>query len=177
MGRVEVLIEVYVWPVRVLILGGGHVAVSLSKILDFLEIPYSVADDRSEFANRDNFLHAADIINELPHKALKKYKADDKTYIVIVTRGHSYDESCLRESLKTDACYIGMIGSRSKVKEIFKRLNREKLYPQKDKRVYSPIGLVLGGKTPNEIAISIASEILCVSYKTKPGHMREAALI
>ncbi|NLH39749.1 MAG: hypothetical protein GX445_06780 [Elusimicrobia bacterium] len=177
MGKVEVLIEVYTWPVRVLILGAGHVALSLSKLLDFLQIPYSVADDRNEFANRDNFLNAADIINDLPHKALKKYPVDENTYIVIVTRGHIYDEKCLRESLNTKACYIGMIGSKSKVKEIFKRLDKEGLYPQRDKRVYSPVGLSLGGKTPNEIAVSIVSEILCVSYKIRPRHMRETVLI
>ncbi|HPO96214.1 MAG TPA: XdhC family protein, partial [Elusimicrobiales bacterium] len=66
------------------------------------------------------------------------------------------------------------IGSRSKVKEIFKILNKKKLYPDKDKRVFSPIGVNTGGKTPNEIAVSIAAEILAVSNNVKPVHMKEA---
>ncbi|MEF3280694.1 MAG: XdhC/CoxI family protein [Elusimicrobiota bacterium] len=173
MGKVEIMIEVYSWPFKVVILGGGHVAKSLAKLLDFVSIPYIVVDERKDFANRDNFPGALKIINELPHKSIKKdIIIDSNTYIVIVTRGHLLDKECLIEAIKTDARYIGMIGSRSKVKEIFKELNKKKIYPQKDKRVFSPIGINLGGKTPNEISISIIAEILSVMYNTEIKHMR-----
>lgn len=174
MGKQEMFIEVYLWPLKVFIMGGGHVSKSLSYVLDFLSIPYTVVDDRKDIANRDNFKNAVDIINEFPHKAFSKLKIDKNSYIVIVTRGHSLDKECLEEAIKTDAKYIGMIGSRSKVKEIFKILNKKKLYPDKDKRVFSPIGVNTGGKTPNEIAVSIAAEILAVSNNVKPIHMKEA---
>lgn len=73
------------------------------------------------------------------------------------------DKECLIQAIKTDACYIGMIGSKSKVVEIFKELNKKKIYPQKDKRIYYPIGLSIGGKTPQEISI----------YNSKIKHMRD----
>lgn len=173
MGRAEVLIEVYKFPIKIVILGAGHVAKSLSILLDYISFPYVVVDERTEFANRNNFPNAVSIINKLPYKAMKDVDIDKDTYIVIMTPDHRMDRECLIQAIKTDACYIGMIGSKNKVGEIFKDLNKKKIYPQKDKRIYSPIGLSIGGKTPQEISISIVSEILSVFYNSKIKHMRD----
>lgn len=173
MGEVEVYIEVYTFPIKVFIFGAGHVGFALSKIFDFLSIPYVIIDDRKDLASKTNFPNAFSVVNEKPDKAFNNLEIDKDSYIIIVTRGHSLDKECLVNALKTKASYIGMIGSRSKVKEIFKELNKKKIYPQKDKRVYSPIGVNCGGKTPNEIAVSVACEILSVFYKTDIKHMRD----
>ena len=175
MGDMEVYIDVYTTPLKVLILGGGHVGVKIAEACRLAGYPYAVADDRAEFANAERFPGASGIINELPHKAMAAAGVDERTYVVIVTRGHALDKECLEAALLTKAAYIGMIGSAPKVAEIFKLLGKKKLYPLQDPRVHSPIGLKLGGKTPGEIAVSVLAEIIKVHYKRDGGHMRLAA--
>jgi xanthine dehydrogenase accessory factor len=162
MGDMEVYIDVYKNPFKVLILGGGHVGVKVAEACRMAGYPYLVADDRAEFANAERFPQAIKIINEFPHKAVAAAGVDRNTYVVIMTRGHALDRECLEAAMKTDAAYIGMIGSAPKVREIFRLLAKKKLYPLKDKRVHSPIGLNLGGKTPGEIAVSVLAEIILV---------------
>jgi xanthine dehydrogenase accessory factor len=138
--------------------------------------PYLVADDRKEFANAERFPQALAIINEFPNKAVASAGVDKDTYVVIVTRGHSLDRECLEAVLPTSAAYIGMIGSADKVREIFRLMGKKKLYPLKDKRVHSPIGLNLGGKTPGEIAVSVLAEIIKTHYKRDGAQMRVTTL-
>jgi len=173
-GKAEVYIDVYSQPVKLLILGGGHVGQKIAEVCRTAGFPYKIADERQEFANRQRFPHASEIINELPYKAVERLAPGKDTYIVIVTRGHSLDKECLEASLKTDAAYIGMIGSASKVRETFRIFAEKGIHPEKDPRVYSPIGLRLGGKTPGEIAVSVLSEIIKVHYRKDGGHMKLA---
>jgi len=170
MGKMEIFIDVYKSPLKVFICGGGHVAKKLAKVLTIAGIPYYVADERKEFANKENFPDAIEIINEFPDKALKKVKIDKDFYIVIMTRGHILDKECLIEAIKTSAKYIGMIGSTSKVKVIFSELKKKGI--KIDKRIYSPIGLNIGGKTPGEIAVSVTAEILKIHYGNDGKHMK-----
>lgn len=169
MGKMEVFIDVYKSPLKVFICGAGHVAKQLGRVLAVAGLPYTVADDRGEFANRENFPDAFEIIRQYPHKAFKKAKIDSDTYIVIMTRGHMLDAECLVEAVKTRAAYIGMIGSASKVRTVISQLKQKGV--KIDKRVYSPIGLDLGGKTPGEIAVSVAAEILKLRYARSGLHM------
>jgi xanthine dehydrogenase accessory factor len=173
MGKMELFIDVYKNPFKVLILGGGHVGVKIAEACRLAGYPYAVADDRKEFANGERFPGAMGIINEAPHKAVAAAGVDADTYAVIVTRGHALDRECLEALLRSRAAYIGMIGSASKVAEIFRVLEKKKLYPLKDRRVHSPIGLNLGGKAPGEIAVSVLAEIIKVHYKRDGAHMRD----
>jgi xanthine dehydrogenase accessory factor len=173
MGKMEVYIDVYKNPLKVLILGGGHVGVKIAEACRLAGYPFLVADDRGEFANPERFPGALEIINEAPHKAVALAAPDADTYAVIVTRGHALDRECLEAVMRTPAAYIGMIGSKDKVGEIFRLLAKKKLYPLKDARVHSPIGLNLGGKTPGEIAVSVLAEIIKVHYKRDGAHMRD----
>ncbi len=175
MGDMEVFIDVYKNPFKVLILGGGHVGVKIAEACRMAGYPYLVADDRKEFANPERFPGALAIINEQPHRAVSSAGVDKDTYAVIVTRGHSLDKECLEALMPTKAAYIGMIGSAGKVMEIFRQLEKKKLFPLKDPRVHSPIGLNLGGKAPGEIAVSVLAEIIKVHYKRDGSHMRDAA--
>ena len=172
MGKMEVYIDVYKNPFKVLILGAGHVGMKIAEACRLAGYPYMVADDRKEFANAERYPAALEIINEMPHKAVAKAGVDKDTYVVIVTRGHSLDKECLEAAMPTPAPYIGMIGSAGKVREIFRRLGAKKLYPLKDKRVHSPIGLNLGGKTPGEIAVSVLAEIIKIHYRRDGTNMR-----
>lgn len=175
MGDMEVFIDVYKNPFKVLILGCGHVGMKIAEACRMAGYPYIAADDRKEFANAERFPEALAVINEPPHKAVAAAGVDADTYAVIVTRGHALDGECLEALLRTKAAYIGMIGSGEKVMAIFKRLEGKKLHPLKDRRVHSPIGLNLGGKAPGEIAVSVLAEIMKVHYKRDAGHMRDAA--
>ena len=173
MGKMEVFIDVYKNPLKVLILGAGHVGLKIAEACRLAGYPYLVADDRKEFANAERFPGALQIINEAPHKAVAAAGADKDTYAVIVTRGHALDRECLEAVMRTPAAYIGMIGSKDKVGEIFRLLAKKKLYPLKDARVHSPIGLNLGGKAPGEIAVSVLAEIIQTHYKRDGAHMRD----
>ena len=172
-GKTEVFFEVYCANLKLFILGAGHVGQSIAAVASATGLLHSVADDRDEFANRAKFPNAAAVYVEEPHKAITKQRVDDKTYIIIATRGHALDQECLEAAIGTKAAYIGMIGSKQKVPTTFRRLNAKGLHPEKDPRVYSPIGLDVGGKTPGEIAISALSEILKVCTGRSGKHYRE----
>jgi xanthine dehydrogenase accessory factor len=175
MGDMEVFVDVYKNPLKVLILGGGHVGLKIAEACRLAGYPYVVADDRKEFANAERFPQAMSILNEAPHKAVAAAGVDKDTYVVIVTRGHALDRECLEAVMPTPAAYIGMIGSAPKVKEIFRLAAKKKLYPLKDGRVHSPIGLNLGGKAPGEIAVSVMAEIIKLHYKRDGDHMKVTA--
>jgi xanthine dehydrogenase accessory factor len=86
----------------------------------------------------------------------------DSSYILIATRGHRYDLACLRFALQTPARYIGLLGSRRKTKLLFETLEREGMPISKFERVFAPVGIEIGSETPEEIAVSIAAELVAV---------------
>ncbi len=169
-GVTELFIQVFKALPEILILGAGHVGQKIAEVAHIAGFRTKVADDRAEFANSERFPHSKLMLVE-PHKAIELAEVTERTSIVIVTRGHSLDRECLEAALPTKACYIGMIGSRSKVPLTFSKLVENGLDPEGDPRVYSPIGLDLGGKSPGEIAVSVVSEILkCVHGHTGKHH-------
>ena len=145
------------------IFGAGHCGEKLAPVLATIGFGVVVIDDRAEFANSERFPTADEIIvpafMDLP---LKDKKIDNDSYIVIVTRGHVHDELVLRGALRTSAGYIGMIGSKRKREAVYERLLADDFTQSDIDRVYSPIGLSIGAETPEEIAISIAGEMIKV---------------
>ncbi|MBI4679144.1 MAG: XdhC family protein [Elusimicrobia bacterium] len=169
-GRVEVFIEVHARALQVLILGAGHVGEAVAAVCATAGLATIAADDRPEFANQERFPRSRVILAD-PRRAVVKAGVDAKTFVVIVTRGHELDRECLEAALKTPARYIGMIGSKNKVAETVRAARRR--LPKADfSRVYSPVGLDLGGKSPGEIAVSIVAEILKVHYGRSGNPMR-----
>lgn len=175
-GEVEIFIDVFVSGIRLLILGGGHVAEKIGALASEIGVPYIVADDRAEFANKERFSKAQEILVGEPQYLISKVSppVDEKTYIIIVTHCHGFDMECLAESLKTKAAYIGLIGSRSKIKASYEILEKQGLRPAEDPRVHAPIGLDLGDKSPGGIAVSIIAEILKLKNGSTGQHMRLA---
>ncbi|MFZ5642170.1 MAG: XdhC family protein [Bacillota bacterium] len=161
-GNVEVLVEPGILPPEVLILGGGHIAVPLSRMADMLGYRFTVVDDRPLFANRERYPKRGEIICKDFETALKDLHIGPETFAVIITRGHKYDFDCLRELISRPAGYIGMIGSSRKVKAVMSELEEEGIEKGLLEKVYSPIGLDIGAQTPEEIALSIMSEIVAV---------------
>jgi len=145
---------------EILILGGGHIAVPLVKIASLLGFRVIVVDDRPEFANKDRFPEADLVICNSFEQALAGLDIGPGTYSVIVTRGHEHDRDCLKMIIKQPAAYIGMIGSRRKVKAVMDQLAEEGIPTEKLAAVFSPIGLDIGAETPEEIAVSIMAEVV-----------------
>lgn len=145
---------------RAVILGGGHISQPLALFLDLLDYEVTVIDDRPEFANKQRFPRAQQIICEDFQKALEHISFDAHTAVIIVTRGHRYDLDCLRSIAGQEAGYMGMIGSFRRVKAIIQLLKEEGVSPQWLDALRTPIGLDLGGQSPAEIALSIAAEIV-----------------
>ena len=145
----------------VYIFGGGHVSLDLVELLYKIGFKCAVIDDREEFANKERFPNAYKIFVEDYDKIFEKINITKNDYIVIVTRGHIYDYTVEKNALKTDAVYIGMIGSENKIKNLHDKLKLEDGYDDKDiSRVNAPIGLQIGAETTEEIAVSIAAELI-----------------
>jgi xanthine dehydrogenase accessory factor len=143
--------------------GAGHVAVPTAHIAALTGFRVIVLDDRPEYANTARFPDANKtiVVKDFAH-ALDGLEIDEDSFIVIVTRGHKYDREVLEQSLKTSAGYIGMISSKRKRAAIFEALLSEGVKKERLEWVHSPIGLDIGGETPEEIAVSIVAELIKV---------------
>jgi xanthine dehydrogenase accessory factor len=149
-------------PPMLVIAGGGHVGQALGAIASGLDFRVTVIDDRPEYASADRFPSATSrIIGEIEDE-LRRIAIDSQTYIVIVTRGHRHDGSALLSVIDSPAKYVGLIGSKAKIKTIFDDLIARAIDAEKLARVHAPIGLELGAVTVPEIAISIAAELVAV---------------
>jgi xanthine dehydrogenase accessory factor len=173
-GRVEVFIDVFTDTLKIVILGGGHIGEKLAALSAVLGISHIVADERPEFSKADRFPSARKVLTGPPDEALKRLRVGKNTAVVIVTHGHAHDRRGLVAAMGTPAFYIGMIGSRKKVREVFESCRGEGLSPDSDPRVYAPIGLDLGGRTPEAIAVSILAEVLQVWHGGTGRPMRLA---
>jgi xanthine dehydrogenase accessory factor len=159
-GKLEIFFEVMPAPPKLVVVGAGHIAVPLVKIAKVLDFQVIVIDDRLAFANRERFPEADEVLVGDMAQMLKEMSITPSTYIVLITRGHKYDEPCLREIIHSRAKYIGMIGSRRRIKACFQRFrDEEKIAEEVIDRVYAPIGLDIATETPAEIALSILAEV------------------
>jgi len=158
-------LEVYVEPIlpqpMLYIFGAGHVSTALARAAQLAGFAIGVVDDRETFANAERFPMAQEIYASYA-EAFGKLRPHAATYLVIVTRGHKDDMDVLRWAVKTEARYIGMIGSRRKVLSVYHALKKEGVPAEKFARVFAPVGLEIGALTPEEIAVSIAAELIAV---------------
>jgi xanthine dehydrogenase accessory factor len=162
-GQLEVFVEVQRRPPTLIIVGAGHVAVPLAQLGKLIDFEVVVLDDRPQYANKKRFPMADQVLAQPFQETLHRWPIDNDTYIVLVTRGHSHDVACLLEVIDSPARYIGMIGSKRRIKGVFDLLTREQgLSPDKFDRVYAPIGLDIGAESPAEIAVGIIAEIINV---------------
>lgn len=160
---VKVFIDPILPQARLLILGGGHIAIPLATMGNLLEFQVSVVDDRPYFANPARFQQISQVLCQDFETAIRKFVFDANTYVIIVTRGHRHDKTCLAEVLKkTKPAYIGMIGSQRKVAALFEDLREDGFSEAELKTVYAPIGLDIGAQTPAEISVSVMAEIIMV---------------
>jgi len=142
-----------------LLFGAGHLAYHIAGLAGPLGFRVTVCDERPEYANSERFGDADKVVVESFEHVFDKLAVGEDSYIVIVTRGHKCDEIVLERALRTNARYIGMIGSRNKALSIMKSLSQKGFSEEKLSKVYCPIGLSIGAVTPEEIALSIVSEL------------------
>jgi len=167
-GEVTAFIDVILPQESLVIVGGGHIALPLCNMAKILGFKVTVIDDREEFCNKERFKNADECLVGDIGEVLSALNVTQNTYIVIVTRGHAYDEVALEKTLLSDAAYIGMIGSRNKVKKIFHNLLDKGFRQEALQKVHAPIGLDIGAITPEEISVSILAEIILNKNKKTP---------
>jgi xanthine dehydrogenase accessory factor len=160
-GNVEYCIRIAATP-KLVIVGGGHIGRILAQMSVPLGFGVTVLDDRQQFANPNRFPPPITPVAGDIAGVLKEWPIDGNTYIVIVTRGHKHDEAALRSVIGSPARYIGMIGSRRKIRVIFDDLKYDGARDAQVARVHAPIGLKIGAVTAEEIALSIAAELVSV---------------
>ena len=161
-GSVDIFVEPILATPTAYIFGGGHVSLYLAKVASVAGFEVVVIDDRPSFANKERFPDASETHAGPWEEIFPKLSVNDFSYLVMVTRGHKGDLTCLRWALITPARYSGMIGSRRKFIEIVKVLEAEGVPAEKIERVHSPIGLDIGALTPEEIAVAIVAEMIAV---------------
>lgn len=163
-GALDIFVEPIIPDPALFIFGSGHVAQPLARIAGLIGFKVTVIDDRDMFANKERFPTAHQIlVGEFP-EIFRNLQINKSSYLVIVTRGHLHDQDVLEWACQTEAKYVGMIGSRHKIKILYKNLEEKGVRKEALQAVHAPIGLDIKAKTPEEIAVSIASELIKVRY-------------
>lgn len=169
----EVMLEIVEAPVTLLIVGGGHIGLSLATIAAHVGFSVAVLDDRELFANAERFPMADKVMAGDFDTHLADFPIGKNTYIVMVSRGHKQDETALRAVVTRGANYVGMIGSKRRVSTVLRHLAEEGYPLEALEQVYTPIGYDIGAETPEEIAVSIMAEVIAVRRGGSGRPMRE----
>ncbi len=167
----EIFVEGFTTPPTLVMVGGGHVGKATADLANFLGYRVYVVDDRPEFSNEERFPYAEEtIVTPYDHWS-DHLSINVNTFVVVATRGHRYDDMALESALKTRARYIGLLGSRRKTLMIYRRLMEQGVSRDRIREVYAPIGLNIGALTPEEIAVSVMSEVIMVRRGGDGGKM------
>ena len=168
----EIYVEAFTSPPTVVLVGGGHVALAIYKLATFLGYRTKVVDDRPEFANPERFPEADDLIVDDFATGIRRLTLTPNSFIIVATRGHKYDDLALLEAVRTPARYVGLLGSKRKALLIYPTLLAEGVPIERVREIRSPIGLDLGGRTPESIALSIMAEVEMVRLGREGASMK-----
>ncbi|HSJ05566.1 MAG TPA: XdhC family protein [Longimicrobiales bacterium] len=166
--------EAYRPPEHLVIVGAGHIAVPLAGLGVLLDFRVTVLDDREEFTGPGRFPDSASVLRtDFATDPFGGVRLDDRSYVVLVTRGHRWDFDCLRRLVAAEARprYIGMIGSRRRVRAAFHALLEAGTARDLLAGIHAPVGLEIGAETPGEIAVSIAAELVAVRRSAVAGSL------
>jgi len=159
-GQIKVFIEPSPRKTKLIICGGGHIGLQLSFLGKVLNYQVTLIDNRKDFACKKRFSHVDKVVYGEYLSRINAQKIDQNTAIVIVTQGNEFDFKCLKTVIESKAGYIGCISSHTKKVKFIERLRKAKVSQERINRVKIPAGIDLGGQTPAEISVSIASEII-----------------
>lgn len=166
-GAMSIFLEPLNADPDLIIFGAGHIGSALSKIGEMLGFTTIVVDNRPEFADKGKLPWADRVIASDYHKALQNCVFSDTTYLVILTHRHLHDFEILEHCAQQPFFYLGMIGSRTKVAKAIQQLREKGIDDEILKRIHAPIGIDIGAKSPEEIAVSIAAELVAARSGTK----------
>jgi xanthine dehydrogenase accessory factor len=161
---VRVFINILTSETKLLICGAGHIAIPLAQFAHRVGFNITVLDDRPDFAHPSRFPNCRVMAEDFT-PALRARPLGPSTYVVVITRGHEHDTDCLTEILEKKTAYVGLIGSRRRVRIVLEMLAKAGIPDERLKKVFTPIGLPIGADSPEEIALSIVSELVCVRRK------------
>ncbi|MCO1602155.1 XdhC family protein [Desulfosporosinus nitroreducens] len=171
-GEIEVFIRVFKQANHLLIAGAGHIARALYQLAKVLGYFITIIDDRPELLTRERFPDADELISGDIVTELKRYSTNEQTSMVICTYKHTLDEAALAATISKPSRYLGMVGSRKKVALCFQHLEAQGVTLEALSKIHTPIGLNLGGETPEEIALAILAEIQAVKYARNADFLR-----
>ncbi len=169
----EVFIESFEPPQTLVVVGGGHIGLSVATLGEHAGFSVVVLDDRPDYANRERFPMADRVICGDFVEELERFPITPQTYVVVVTRGHRSDEVSVRAVVGRGARYVGMIGSKRRVGAVLQHLIEEGVPVEELERVHTPIGLDIGAETPEEIGVSILAQIIAVRRGSGTGRPME----
>src|SRR2546430_6271371 len=161
-GQLDVFVEPVMPVPYAFIFGAGHISKSLSKVATLAGFATVVIDNRDTFANRERFPEAAGIHAAEYEEVFPQLPINETSYIIIVTRGHRDDMRVLKMAIATPARYIAMIGSKRKVINVIRELEKEGIPRDAFERIHAPMGFDIGAISPEEIAVSVVAEMIAV---------------
>ena len=161
-GTVEIFVEPVLPEPKVILMGAGHIGQAIAEAAHRVGFQIAVLDDRESFANRKRFPHAEEILVGPFESGLDPSIVTENSFVLVVTRGHRYDQLALEAAIQTRARYVGLVGSRRKVQLIVENLLAKGVSAEAFDKVYSPIGIEIGSETPEEIAISVLAELIAL---------------
>ena len=162
--RVRVFVDILSSEITLLVCGGGHIAIPLAQFARRVGFRVTVLDDRPDFAHPSRFPDCQVVAKEFA-EALQEMSLGPSVYVVVITRGHEHDVDCLAEILKKETAYVGLIGSRRRVRIVLEVLANGGVPRESLENAFTPIGIPIGAESPEEIALSIVSELVCVRRK------------
>lgn len=171
-GDIQVFIETYFPSPRLFIVGGVHTAIPLTHYAKILGFRVTVVDGRGRFATRERFPHADELIAEWPDDVIPRLPMDSMTYVVILTHDPKFDIPTLKALSTTKPRYIGAMGSKETRRQHMDELRAQGVSDEFLKTVYGPVGLDLGGRSPEETALAIIAQIVAVRYGRRGGHLK-----
>jgi len=161
-GTVDIFIEAIMSDPRLFILGAGHLGRAVTPLAKSVGFAVTVIDDRESFASRKRIPDADAVAVRPFENALDGFTIRRNDFVLVVTRGHSHDLVATEQAIRTDARYVGLVGSRRKIKLIVDTLLEKGIPAERFQRLYAPIGLDIGSETPEEIAIAVVAELVAV---------------
>ena len=168
----EVFVEGFTTPPTLVMVGGGHVGKATADLAHNLGYRVFVVDDREEFSNKERFPYAEQVVVAPYDQWPQHLDVNVNSFVVAATRGHRFDDMALESALTTRARYVGLLGSRRKNLMIYQRLSMEGVPLERLKEIHAPVGLDIGALTPEELAVSIMSEIIMVRRGGKGGPLQ-----
>ena len=161
-GQLDIFVEPVVPQPCAIIFGAGHISKSLAKVAGLAGFRTVVVDDREAFANRERFPDADEVHAGEYEAIFPQLSVNETSYIVIVTRGHRDDMRVLKWAIGTNARYVSMIGSKRKVINVVRELEKDGIPASEFERIFAPMGFEIGAVTPEEIAVSVVAEMIAV---------------